>query len=106
MSPTALAQALSVTSGTMSVRLDRLIRAGLLEPVAGASDGRSRPVRLTAAGHQRWEDATRVRTETERALVGHALTEHQVTLLNRLLRAAMISFESGLGPAPPRGDRK
>src|SRR5438105_1269825 len=35
LSPTALAQALTVTSGTMSVRLDRLVRAGLVEPVAG-----------------------------------------------------------------------
>src|SRR5690242_19272332 len=38
LSPTALARALSVTSGTMSVRVDRLLEAGLVEPVEGASD--------------------------------------------------------------------
>lgn len=106
LSPTALAHALSVTSGTMSVRLDRLVRTGLVEPVAGVSDGRSRPVRLTAAGHERWEAATRVRTQAERELFGRALTEHQVTLLNGLLRAVMVSFETGLGPAPPRRDTR
>jgi DNA-binding MarR family transcriptional regulator len=102
LSPTALAQALSVTSGTMSVRLDRLVRAGLVEPVAGAADGRSRPVQLTAVGYERWEAATQVRTETERQLFGRALTGGRMAELNTLLRAIMSSFEEGLGPAPRR----
>jgi DNA-binding MarR family transcriptional regulator len=106
LSPTELAQALSVTSGTMSVRIDRLVKAGLVEPVAGAADGRSRPVRLTSAGHERWEAATRVRTQTEAELFAHALTEQEVTHLNGLLRAVMSSFESGLGPAPRRSDKQ
>jgi DNA-binding MarR family transcriptional regulator len=106
LSPTALARALSVTSGTMSVRVDRLLEAGLVEPVEGASDGRSRPVRLTRAGHERWEAATRKRTELERQLIGRALTGRRTTELNSLLRSVMASFEEGLGPAPPRPDRR
>lgn len=105
LSPTTIAHALSVTSGTMSVRLDRLLEAGLVEPVENASDGRSRPVRLTRAGHERWEAATRARTELEGRLIGHALTGSRTALLNSLLRDVMASFEEGLGPAPPRGDR-
>lgn len=106
LSPTALAQALSVTSGTISVRLDRLVKAGLVEPVEGAIDGRSRPVRLTRAGHDRWAAATRARTKMERQLLGRALTNRQIALLNTLLRGVMASFEDGLGPAPRRGDRE
>lgn len=106
LSPTALARAMSVTSGTMSVRLDRLFEAGLVEAVEGAVDGRSRPVRLTMAGHERWEAATRRRTELERQLIGRALTGRRTTELNSLLRRVMTSFEEGLGAAPPRPDRR
>lgn len=106
LSPKALAQALSVTSGTMSVRLDRLVKAGLVEPVESVIDGRSRPVRLTRSGHERWAAATRARTEMECQLLGRALTNRRIALLNTLLRGVMASFEEGLGPAPPRGGRE
>ena len=106
LSPTALAHALSVTSGTMSVRLDRLFQAGPVEAVEGAADGRSRPVLLTRAGHERWKAATRRRTELERQLIGRALTGRRTADLNSLLRSVMASFEEGLGPAPPRPDRR
>src|SRR5436309_8962361 len=43
LTPKQLADTLGVTSGTISVRIDRLAKAELVEPV-DAADGRSRPV--------------------------------------------------------------
>lgn len=105
LAPTALAQALAITSGTMSVRLDRLLKAGLIEQVDDESDGRSRPVRLTPLGHRRWQEATAARTELERQLIGEALGSRRLEQLNRLLRRLMLELERGLGPPPRRPDR-
>ena len=62
--PKQLAETLGVTSGTISVRIDRLMQAGLVEP-ASSLDGRSRPVRLTRKGQHRWSAATKARTAYE-----------------------------------------
>ena len=102
--PTVLAQALAITTGTMSVRLDRLLKAGLIEQVDDESDGRSRPVRLTPLGHRRWQEATAARTELEWRLIGEALGSSRLEQLNRLLRRVMLGFEQGLGPPPRRPD--
>ena len=101
-SPGKLAKVLQVTSGTMSVRLDRLQRAGLIEQVVTVGDARSRPVRLTSAGQRRWRTATAERTALERRLLSRALAG-RAGLFNSLLRRVMISFESEFGPAPRRG---
>ncbi|WP_026197354.1 MarR family winged helix-turn-helix transcriptional regulator [Sciscionella marina] len=97
--PKQLGETLGLTSGTVSVRLDRLIRAGLVEP-AGASDGRSKPVRLTRRGHAQWRAATGRRTAFERELFTEALTGRELTTLNGLLAALLGHFEQQLGPAP------
>jgi DNA-binding MarR family transcriptional regulator len=102
LSPTALAQMLQVTSGTMSVRLERLQRAGLVEHAGDSGDGRGRPMRLTATGTRRWREATAERTTIEKRLLSSALGGGDVRLLNRLLRRLMVIFESELGPPPPR----
>ena len=100
-SPGRLAEMLQVTSGTMSVRLDRLQRFGLIEKAATTGDARSRPVRLTGAGQSRWRKATAERTALERRLLTRALGG-RAALLNGLLRRLMVSFESEFGPAPRR----
>jgi len=100
-SPTDLARALGVTSGTMSVRLERLQRAGLVEPAATAADGRGRPVRLTAAGSARWRAATDERTELEARLLAEAFDPGEVAELGRLLRKLAARVEGG--PAAERG---
>jgi DNA-binding MarR family transcriptional regulator len=104
LSPTALARTLEITTGTMSVRLDRLLRAGLVEQVDDESDGRSRPVRLTPLGHDRWREATRARTNLERRLIGETLGERRLGQLNGLLRRLMLGLERGMGPPPRRPD--
>jgi DNA-binding MarR family transcriptional regulator len=103
MAPTTLAHNLSVTSGTISVRLDRLLRAGLVEHTGTASDARSRPVRLTEAGHDRWRRATDARTSMEATLFDEALSQTQVGQLSRLLRKLMVRLERELGPPLHRG---
>jgi DNA-binding MarR family transcriptional regulator len=102
--PTVLAQALAITSGTMSVRVDRLLSAGLIEQVEDESDGRSRPVRLTPLGHHRWRAATAARTDIERTLIGETLGRSRLEQLNKLLRRLMLGLENSLGPAPRRPD--
>lgn len=102
LAPTALAQALGVTSGTVSVRLDRLRRAGLVEHTGTAGDARSHPVWLTEAGRERWRRATDERTQMERTLFGEALTPVEMDQLNSLLQRVMTRLERELGPAPGR----
>lgn len=104
MTPSELMQALGVTSGTISVRLERLQQIGLVEPANSVADGRSRPVKLTDEGSRRWRTATSERTEIESRLFHTALQTEEVRQLNKLLRALMVELESGLGPPPRRAD--
>jgi len=104
MTPSELMTALGVTSGTVSVRIERLQRAGLIEPAGGSDDGRSRPVQLTEEGARRWRVATEARTSSEQQLFGRALTPAQILRLNNLLRALMVELEAELGPPPRRSD--
>jgi DNA-binding MarR family transcriptional regulator len=104
--PGALAQALGITTGTMSVRIDRLLEAGLVEQVQHESDGRSRPVRLTSLGRRRWQEATAARTEMERRAIGETLGGRRLEQLNWLLRQLLLALEQDLGPAPRRPDAR
>lgn len=97
LTPKQLTTLLGVTSGTISVRIERLARAGLVEPVA-AADGRSRPIRLTAKGHRRWSAATKARTEDEQRIFTRALGDAEMAELNPLLRALLRHFEAEFGP--------
>lgn len=98
-----LAAELQVTTGTMSVRLDRLQRAGLVMRSRSAADGRARPVRLTRAGHRTWAKATAARTALEARLLTTALRPRDIRALNWLLRSISVAIERDRGPAPRRG---
>jgi DNA-binding MarR family transcriptional regulator len=104
MTPSGLMAALGVTSGTVSVRIERLQKAGLVEPADSSGDGRSRPVRLTGEGTRRWQAATDARTAFEHRLFTQAFTPGQVLRLNTLLRVLMLELEAELGPPPRRPD--
>lgn len=99
ITPGRIGAILGLTSGTVSVRIDRLVRAGLLAQVEGA-DGRARPVRLTAAGRAAWGAATLTRTDTEGHLIGDALDPAEVDALNVLLSRLLARLEERYGPAP------
>lgn len=98
--PKQLTEILGLTTGTVSVRVDRLTRAGLVEPAIGAADGRSRPIRLTQHGYQRWRAATAQRTSDEQHLFGSVLDTDDLTALNALLSRLLHRFEEDFGPAP------
>ena len=100
--PSLLAQELALTSGTVSVRLNRLAEAGLVAVVADA-DGRSRPVRITDEGHRRWKEATAARTRAERDLF-QVLKPKQLESLNSALQDLLGHYETVLGEAS-RHDR-
>jgi DNA-binding MarR family transcriptional regulator len=96
LTPKELTDLLGVTSGTISVRIDRLSKAGLVEPVP-AADGRSRPIRLTDKGRERWIAATKMRTDYEREIFSEALRDAELAELNPLLRLLLGRFESEFG---------
>ncbi len=102
-SPKELAAELGVTSGTMSVRIERLTQAGLVEPGMARPDGRSRPVRLTERGRRRWRAATAERTKAEHALWRGALSAEELGQLNPLLAKLLSHLEERSGAAPRHG---
>lgn len=102
--PKQMADTLAVTSGTISVRIERLIRAGLVEPVP-ATDGRSRPVRLTEHGRDRWRAATAQRTADERRLFGDAVGRDRLDQLNSLLGRLLLRLEDEFGPTSRHDNR-
>jgi DNA-binding MarR family transcriptional regulator len=102
-SPKELAKAVGVTSGTMSIRIDRLAAARLTERAPARTDGRSRPIRLTGKGRRRWQAATAERTQLEATLTHQALTSTELQELNLLLAKLLAAFEERFGTAPVRG---
>lgn len=102
-SPTQLASATGVTSGTMSVRLNRLVETGLVGRTVSRGDGRGRAIRLTPEGRRRWRRATAERVAVERDLVHRALPGSELGQLNDLLATLLAGFEQELGPPPVRG---
>lgn len=101
--PNEIAQAIGVTSGTMSVRLERLTHAGLIEPAPSRTDRRNRPIRLTTKGKDHWRAATANRTNTEQNLIGNTLNAPELKQLNTLLAKLLRRFEDELGIAPAQG---
>jgi DNA-binding MarR family transcriptional regulator len=83
-----LMDALELTSGTVSVRLDRLERNGIVSRETGHVNARSSLVRLTATGQRLFDQVAPVHLANEERLLS-ALTpadrQHLADLLRRLL---------------------
>jgi DNA-binding MarR family transcriptional regulator len=92
MSQTTLMQALSLTPGTVSVRIDRLVAEGLVVREPHAEDRRSVLVRLTPRGEEAFDDVVGAHLETERRLLG-ALTRHECDVLAGLLRRLVLDAQ-------------
>lgn len=91
LSPGQLAEATLVTSGTMTNRLDRLERRGLVTRSRDPSDGRSVRVRLTPDGQQRVDDALTDLLAREQVLLA-GLSERQRGTLADLLRRVARAY--------------
>ena len=97
VAPTALAIALDTHPATLTNRLDRLTRAGLVERSRDVTDRRSVVVVLTPEGQRVWEAAIDSQADAEHTLL-QPLSERERETLTKLLRKVVLSAEKD-GPA-------
>lgn len=90
--PTQLAEAVRVTKASMTGRLARLERAGLITRETDASNRRRVLVRPTRAGRETWDKYVHAGMRREQAILG-ALTGTELVQLNVLLRKAVRGLE-------------
>ncbi len=89
LSPGALVRQTMVTSGTMTNRVDRLARRGLVERSPDPSDRRGVLVRLTTPGMTAVDGAFETLLDNERALLS-GLPDGDRALLADLLKQLMV----------------
>ena len=92
-----LADELGLTSGTVSVRMDRLVEARLVERAPDPDARRNTRITLTQRGRELFERAVPAHLENERRLLA-ALSDEEQDLLAALLRKLLVEFE---GSTPP-----
>jgi DNA-binding MarR family transcriptional regulator len=93
LTPSALLAATQVASGTMSNRIDRLARKGLLTREPDPSDHRGVLVRLSPAGRRRVDQALADVVEADRDLFA-SLNNRQRGQLSSLLRSLLSVLEN------------
>ena len=90
-----LMQELRLTSGTVSVRVERLAERGLVTRSPDPQDRRNTLVALTEAGIALFERVVPAHLATERRLLS-ALTPEQVSELATMLRQLLVAFEGSV----------
>ena len=90
-----LQEALGLTSGTMSVRIDRLADSGLIRRETDRADARAVVITLTAEGAEKFDLLAPRHRDNEAALVSSLDRDEQATLA-RLLHALLVEFEAPL----------
>jgi DNA-binding MarR family transcriptional regulator len=93
LSPGQLLTQTLVTSGTMTNRIDRLAKKGLVERLPDPNDRRGVLVRLTAAGRDRADQALAGLLAQERAILAE-LSHAQRAELAALLRQLTAPFDN------------
>ena len=91
LTPSQLAEDLLLTSGGMTVRLNRLQTTGLIERRPNPRDGRGVLIHLTPAGIDLARDALATVLQTQSAIVG-MLEPSDRGHLGRLLRTFLTEF--------------
>jgi len=99
-----LMRELNLTSGTISVRIERLRSRGLARRSPDPTDHRNSLVTLTAAGRRLFEQVAPAHAATENRLLA-ALNPEQREQLTGLLRHLLVSFEGSTtdGSTPKLG---
>ena len=92
-----LMEELGLTSGTVSVRIDRLVADGLVARGADAGDRRNSRITLSDAGRELFERVVPAHLDNERRLMA-ALGEREQELLAGLLRKMLVEFEGSVPP--------
>ena len=93
-----LMEELGLTSGTVSVRMDRLVEHGLVDRRSDPESRRSTRITLTDKGHELFERIVPAHLANERRLLA-ALSDHEQELLAGLLRKLLVEFEGSRPPA-------
>ncbi len=93
LSPGRLLRETMVTSGTMTNRVDRLAKKGLVERLPDEADRRGVLVRLTPQGRARVDAALSGLLQHERLLLGE-LSSHDRETLAGLLRTVVAPFDA------------
>lgn len=93
LSPGQLVDNTMVTSGTMTNRIDQLVKTGLVVRVQNPDDGRSVFIELTTRGLDLVERAVTDHVDNLGRLTDH-LSERDFSQLDRLLKKYLASLES------------
>ncbi|GAT82696.1 MarR family transcriptional regulator [Streptomyces sp. F-3] len=96
LSPGQLLTQTLVTSGTMTNRIDRLAKKGLVERLPDPNDRRGVLVRLTEEGRDRADSSLAELLEQERAILAELSPAQQAELAN-LLRQLTAPFDNVSG---------
>jgi DNA-binding MarR family transcriptional regulator len=91
LSPTRLYEALMISSGGMTARLDRLERAGLTERHPDPSDRRGKLIALTAHGREIVDATLTKHVANEQKLLA-ALSQTEQEKLNQLLKKLIAAL--------------
>ena len=94
-----LMRELNLSSGTVSIRVERLSDRGLVSRATDPADRRNSLITLTKAGHALFDAVTPDHIATENRLLS-ALSEQQRGKLVCLLRTLLVSFEGSAGEGP------
>jgi DNA-binding MarR family transcriptional regulator len=100
-----LAEAMGLSSGAMTNRLDRLEQAGLVRRIADPDDRRGVLVEPTDAGHAAWDRTVHTQA-TREALIASVLSDGEKDHLHSLLRRLMAAFPDEIREAAKRSKAK
>lgn len=95
LSPAGISEALLVSSGTLTSRLDRLEAKGLIERVPHPTDRRSVEVQLTDEARRVVDEAVTVHVRNEQRMLA-PLSERERESLNRITSKLIAHIASGV----------
>jgi len=84
LTPNQLLETMMITSGTMTNRIDQLVKQGLVARINNPDDKRSTLISLTKKGHEAIDNAVTEHVETQTRLVSVLSTQEQIKLSNLL----------------------
>lgn len=92
LSPGDLMDTMMITSGTMTNRIDQLVKRDLVERIANQQDARSVTIKLTEKGFELIETVVKAHVQTQHELVSK-LSLDERKALDRLLGVFLAGFE-------------
>ncbi|WP_353980666.1 MarR family transcriptional regulator [Salinicola endophyticus] len=93
LTPSTLIAWTMVTSGTMTHRIDRLVKPGYVERIRNPEDGRGFQIRLTPQGLELIDEAVDSHVDNQHAMT-RCLSDDERAELDRLLGKWLACFES------------